>query len=71
MRAIHPGELITCLEGHVVGEVLPPFTVARDPDTVRVGMWRPGQVSQGKCVCSAPFWRMGAWHVNNRGWVEI
>jgi hypothetical protein len=70
MVLICPGELITCEEGHVVAEVL--TAEIDNSGAVRAGLWRRGtRVSDGECVCGARFWRPGAWHVNDRGWVEV
>ena len=72
MTLVRPGELITCQNGHIVAEVLPQVRGFDYPGSVRAGLWRPGAVaSAGKCACGSPFWRPGAWHVNNRGWVEV
>ena len=72
MSLILPGELITCEKGHVVAAVVALIRGIDHPDGVRAGFWRPGvRVANGECICGAVFWRAGAWHVHNRGWVEV
>jgi hypothetical protein len=42
MPLVHPGELITCPEGHVVAEVLALVPGLDEPGSVRAGLWRRG-----------------------------
>jgi hypothetical protein len=76
MPTIYPGELIVCLDGHVVGEVQP-CPPGGDPETVRVNVVGRGAAMivgarKRYCECSAPYWRMDpepAYHVRERGWI--
>jgi hypothetical protein len=70
MPNFHPQEHIICVEGHFLAQV-----TASPEGADPVLRWKtPRIMLPTRCECGAPFYRerpAPAWHVHQRGWVEV